>query len=220
MADFRIDVLIGGPAHTQQAPSYWRDIGEWTRPGLPERVFYQQREYVVGADRYFVWVHSSLNDAAVSELLAWYQISFRRELWSAQKELLQSSNEQAKNYAAAVTAVGFAALFALIAQLKDQLTPATLYASVGLLTLSVALFVGWEILGMVIRGRSGFSIAKALADGEAFHQKIAEHRERTSISMGRYEIAWYCVSGTSVFAGAACFIVLMSAMVHGFLLSL
>lgn len=219
MADHYISVLIGGPGHTQQAPEFWGDIGEWVRPGLEKRAFYQQREYVIGSDRYFVWVHSELHDGAVSELLTWFQVVYRRELVAAQKDLLTSSNEHAKSYTAAITAGGFAGLFALIAQLKDQLTPATLYASAGLLTTSIALFVGWEIVGMVIRGRSGFSIAKALNDPEQFHERIAAHKERTSLSMGRYEVAWYIVSGLSVLTGAACFVVLISAMVHGFILS-
>jgi hypothetical protein len=219
MADIHIGVLIGGPGHTQQAPGSWVDTGEWIRPDINHKVFYQRREYLVGADRYFVWAYSPLTDEAVFELLAWFQVTYRRELVTAQKELLSASNEQAKSYTAAVTAGGFAALFALLAQLKEQLTPATLYAAAGLLTVSVALFVGWEILGMFIRGQSGFSIARALNDPDSFHEKIAAHRERTSLSMGRYQIAWYVVSGSSVLAGTACFIILISAMVHGFLLN-
>lgn len=219
MAEFHIGVMIGGPGHTQQAPGFWVDFGEWRRPDLQERVFYQRREYQVGTDRYFVWVHTPLTDEAVFELLAWFQATYRRELVTAQKDLLSASNEQAKSYTAAITAGGFAALFALLAQLKEQLTPSTLYAAAGLLTVSVALFVGWEILGMFIRGQSGFSIARALKDPDSFHEKIAAHRERTSMSMGRYQIAWYVVSGSSVLAGTACFIILISAMVHGFLLS-
>lgn len=216
MANFHLSVLIGGPAHTQVVPESWEDIGEWIRPDLNERVFYQRREYLIGADRYFVWVHSLLTDAAVYELLTWFQVTYRRELVAAQKELLSASNEQAKSYTAAITAGGFAALFALLAQLKDQLTPATLYAAAGLLTVSVALFVGWEILGMFIRGKSGFAIARALNDPDKFQEAMDAHRARTSLSMGRYQTAWYVISGSSVLAGTACFLILISAMVHGF----
>ena len=219
MADFHISVLIGGPAHTQLAPGFWEGIGEWIRPDLEDRVFYQRREYQIGTDRYFVWVHSLLTDAAVFELLSWFQVTYRRELVAAQKELLSAANEQAKNYTAAITAGGFAALFALLAQLKDQLTPATLYAAAGLLTVSVALFVGWEILGMFIRGKSGFAIARAVNDPERFQEAMDAHRAKTSLSMGRYQTAWYVVSGSSVVAGTACFVILISAMVHGFWVS-
>lgn len=217
MGDFTFREIIGGAAHTQRAPEYWsQGIGKWFRPGMEEPEIYEMREYQLGNDRYFVWVHHSLGDATVFDLLAWAQVTQRRELLAAQKELLVLSGEQAKNYTAAIMAAGFAALFALITQLKSELTPATLFAACGLLTTSAALFVGWEVFGMFLRGRNAFALGRALKDPDNLSERIADHRERTAMALGFYQVAWMVVSGLSALAGALCFIVLISAMVHGF----
>lgn len=220
MTDYHLGELLGGPGHTQQAPYFWEDIGEWTRPDLSERVFYQRREYLVGADRYYVWVHAPLKEPLAYDIISWFQAVYRREQIAAQKELLASTNDFSKSYTAAIMAGGFAALFALLTQLKDQLTPATLFAAAGLLALSVALFVGWEIFGMFVRGYTGFAIARAVKDPAEFERKMAAHRSHIVAWAEKSQVAWYVISGSSALAGVLSFSILISAMFHGFILQM
>lgn len=217
--EVRLKYLIGGPAHGEVAPGYWQDIGEWLRPGQQDRVFYHERCYAYGADRYTVWVHMPLPDDDAAGLVYWHHVVMQGSLLAAQKELLSQTNEHAKVYTGVIMAGGYAGLFTLIAQLKDQLTSATLFAAAGLLAISVMLFVGWEVAGMIVRGLISFGTAKAVSDPAGFAQSIEDHRERTAALMRKMQIPWYIVSGTAIAAATACFIILISAMIDGFLSS-
>lgn len=138
-----------------------------------------------------------------------------RELLEAQKELLASSFSQAQAYTNVILAAGYAGFFAVWAFVKGELSRGAVLWSALLVTLSLAMFVAWEVFGMYMRSRMLIGIAQAVAQPERFEELMLSHRkaaQERSIVFGK---VWLFTVWGTVLTGAGAFCILLYAFVHG-----
>ena len=138
-----------------------------------------------------------------------------RELLDAQKELLAHTFSQAKAYTNVILVAGYAGVFAIWSFLKDDLTKATAFSSGLLISISLALFIAWEVYSMFFRSQSILGVARALEDPDRFEQLMLDYRTSEQERIIRYGRIWLIQLPLVVATGFGAIGVLVSAFVHG-----
>ena len=212
--DIRVPKLLGGVANGQDVPLDWQMISEWLVPGTDFKSYYEERAYFHGNDRFLVWTDVELpND--LFQAIIWHRETHRSELISSQKQFLHENNEAGKRYAEIITTIGFAGLFALWAQMKNEFNPTVSFISILLISISLILFVGWELFGMVFRSRINLATAKALHAPEAeVINLLSQNKEKMQLFVVRYSHAWGFVVAAAIFTGASSGIIMLAAIVY------
>ncbi|MGN6229475.1 MAG: hypothetical protein ACTHNM_18765 [Dyella sp.] len=138
-----------------------------------------------------------------------------REVLEAQKELLASSFSQAQAYTNVILAAGYAGFFGVWGFVRSELTRGTVFWSALLVTISLAMFVAWEILGMYMRSRTLIGIAQAVAQPERFEELMLEYKRTAQERSIRFGRLWLITVVGTVTTGFGAFCILLSAFVHG-----
>jgi hypothetical protein len=222
--DYTLTRLLGGIANGKDVPGDWEVISEWEEPGTGQKSVYEKRHFYDGGDRLNVWVAVDVPEPDFQAIMRWHREMYRGDLVAAQKDMLHESMAAATNYTNVIMVAGYAALFALWAQMSGQgvgkFTPATSFAAAICMSLSVLAFIGWEVFGMTLRSTVNLSIAKAVNDPSRFEEHMRSYREHMGSIARRFQHAWIIV--VSVAAGFAllAFAIMLSGLLHGAWLAL
>jgi len=215
MGERRISRLFGGLGHGEPVPSYWEEIAKWTRAGVDGETIYEERSYKFGDHTYFIWTEASVFDTVSRDIVYWFSRSMDQVSIDKQQELLNTSMDAASRYTNVIMLVGYAALFTLWAELRSSFTPITELSSAFFLATSVALFVGLEVMGMLVRSSRLQEIAKALNDPENYERRLAEYRSRTADLAKRLVPGQKLATWIAIGCAVAALLILMSAILHG-----
>lgn len=213
--DYTLKKLLGGIANGKDVPGDWELISEWVEPGTGISSIYGKRDFILGDDRFTVWVESTVPEPVFQAIMQWHREMYRGDLVEAQKDLLKESITAAISYTTIIMVVGYAALFAFWSFGEDRFTPATLFWSGILLAISVFVFVGFELAGMIIRARINLAIAEAVRNPAEFEMKMRTWREAQGSFVIRFQRVWIWTVGAAAGAAVLAFGVMLSAMVHG-----
>lgn len=222
--DYTLSRLLGGVANGKDVPGDWELISEWEEPGTGAKSIYEKRHFYDGGDRFNVWVAVDVPEPDFQAIMRWHREMYRGDLVSVQKDVLHESMAAATSYTNVIMVAGYAALFALWAQMSGtgpgKFTPLTSFAAAICMSVSVLAFIGWEIFGMTLRATVNNRIAQALNDAPRFEEHMHNYRERMSALALRFQHAW--VITVSVAAGSAllAFGIMLSGLLHGAWLAL
>lgn len=217
--DYTLTRLLGGIANGKDVPGDWELISEWDEPGTERKSIYEKRHFYHGGDRFTVWVAVEVPEPDFQAIMQWHREMYRGDLVAAQKDMLQESMSAATSYTNVIMVAGYAALFALWAQMSGhevgKFTPLTSLAAAVCMSLSVLAFIGWEIFGMTLRSTVNISIAKAVNDPPRFEEHMRGYRERMQGIARKFHSAWIIV--VSIAAGFAllAFGIMLSGLLHG-----
>ena len=123
---------------------------------------------------------------------------------------------KAKEYTNFVIVAGYAAFFALWSGIASDLTVRMRCVTVAMMAVSLIVFIGWEILTMVVRGRSAAAFNKISFDVEPnddFDTQWDLARAEAARIEHRYHALWPWFLGTSVVTGMAAAAVLAGAAI-------
>jgi len=120
----------------------------------------------------------------------------------------------AKEYTNVIMLAGYAALFALLTQVSE-LTPATKLSAAFFLTISVGIFVALEVLGIAMRQRAVFAMAKAIGDPDSLELQLMTFSERTGELARKIVPVQFVAMWGAVLSGLAAFAILISGLMHG-----
>ncbi|WP_394003180.1 hypothetical protein ACF3M1_01285 [Luteimonas sp. WGS1318] len=209
--------LLGGIAHGERIPEWFLDdIGEWDRAGVGANV-YELRRYQVDGVEYGVWADVAMGNAISEASALWFVRANADNAIDSQKEMLKESMAATEKYTQVVTAVGYAALFALFTQMADKVGTKTALAIAILLMVSVLCFVGIELFGMIVRSHSMKSVQRIVdGDPEQFFPAMERSRRQLATLMTRAMPYQFVVMYTAVACGLGSFVLMASAFVHGF----
>ena len=217
--EYTLSKLMGGVANGKDVPSDWDGISEWVEPGTGAKSIYEKRHFYYGGDRFDVWVAADVPEPDFLAIMWWHREMYRGDLVAAQKSLLHESISAATNYSNVILVVGYAGLFALLAQFSGtgsgKFTPATSFFAAIFLALSAMLFVGWEIFGMTLRSYANIKIAQSLNQPSQFEARIKAYRERMETFARRFVPYWVAVLAGAVIFAVISFGIMLSAMLHG-----
>lgn len=217
--DYTLTRLLGGIANGKDVPGDWQLISEWEEPGTGLKSIYEKRHFYDGGDRFNVWVEVNVPEPDFQAIMRWHREMYRGDLVAAKKDMLQESMSAATNYTNVIMVAGYAALFALWAQMSGQgvgkFTPLTSMTAAISLSLSVLAFIGWEIFGMILRSRVNLNIVRAINDPPRFEEHMRSYRERIGRFARKFQYAWITV--VSIAAGFAllAFGIMLSGLLHG-----
>ena len=122
----------------------------------------------------------------------------------AQKELIAHAFSQAHAYTNLVLSAGYAGFFAIWSFLTPELTKAEVFWSALLVSISLSVFILWEVYQSYYRSRSMLSLAKTVEHPSRFEEALEEHRrsERTRIvNLKNWWVASLVLSVVPAFAG-------------------
>ncbi|NJC50287.1 UNVERIFIED_ORG: hypothetical protein GGR78_003593 [Xanthomonas campestris] len=207
--------LFGGLGNGHDVPSDWEGRETWRPPGESFFTVYEQRAFWHGGDRIVVWTDIDMPEPMFKMAQWWHREMYRGDLVEAQRTLLRESMAAAASYTNVIMVAGYAALFAFWSQGKEWLTKATLLSSGVAIALSVFMFVGWEVFGMVIRSVANLSIAEAIRNPAEFERRMGVHRDKVGGFTERFRYVWVGVMLITVLSAAAGFLILLSGFVHG-----
>ena len=136
-----------------------------------------------------------------------------KDLYEAQKDLLESTFSKAMAYTNTVILAGYASFFGIWNFTKPQLTNNQILWSAVLMSVSLIAFVLFEIYGMFYRSKSLLGLANVVNNQETFNKKLLEHKEKEqtrSIVHGRI---WLFVFPVSVISGVSAAGILLWAFI-------
>ncbi len=222
--DHTLSKLMGGIANGKDVPGDWESISEWVEPGTGAKSVYEKRHFYQGSDRFNVWVAAGVLESDFLAIMHWHREMYRGDLVNAQKDLLRESMAAAASYTNVIMVVGYAALFALWAQMSGngsgKFTHLTSFASAIFLALSVSAFVGWEVFGMIFRSKINISLARAVNNPSEFESHMRDHKEKMASLMRYLQPAWAVVICLAAGTALIAFGIMLSALLHGAWLAL
>lgn len=137
--------------------------------------------------------------------LAWQARWFDKQVW-AQTEVLS----KARDYSNFIIVAGYAAFFGLWAGMAKDLPPSVRLAIGGLMTVSICGFIGWELVSMHQRMRSGARLAQTLTESrypvdfdERWDRALAQNSRGDLRLMGIWPWIYYPTCVTGLVAGLA-----------------
>jgi hypothetical protein len=209
--------LMGGIGHTHDVPKTWESGNEYdySLPGDPAYSTYTRRRFYRGDDVYYVWVNYDLEHEAFVAMMHWHTEMMLGGQIEAQKQILDTAMKAASNYTNVIMVVGYAAIFTLWSQSKDELTAATSFWVAIFLCLSVMAFIAWEVLGMVMRSMSLIKIARAVSDVNLYAERMRESTALQQEFTRRMFKPWVVVVTVAAGCGLLAFVIMLLAMMHG-----
>lgn len=222
--DYTLSKLMGGIANGKDVPGDWELVSAWVEPGTGTKSVYEKRHFYQGSDRFNVWVAVEVPEPDFLAIMHWHREMYRGDLVSAQKDVLRESMAAAASYTNVIMVAGYAALFALWAQMSGdgpgKFTHWTSFVAAIFLSLSVLAFVGWEIFGMIVRSKINIALARAVNNPHEFESNIRDHKEKMESLMRYLQPAWAVVISLATGGALIAFGIMLSALLHGAWLAL
>ncbi|MBV6786114.1 hypothetical protein ABFU65_11030 [Xanthomonas campestris pv. raphani] len=215
MAEIKTGKLFGGLGNGNDLPDHWIGQGVWKVPGSELFSIYAPRSFFHGVDRIVVWTDVEMPQDLFEGMQSWHREMYRGDLVEAQRTLVRESMAAAASYTNVIMVAGYAALFAFWSQGKDWLTKPTLLAAGISIAVSVALFVAWELFGMITRSALNLALANAVNRPNEFASRIAAHRDNVGALTERFRYVWFGVVGCAMGSAVLGFGILLSGFVHG-----
>jgi len=215
MGDFFYKKMLGGVANSGNAPTHW-DVDKISEVAVGDGTVhkYTNRPFSIDGNTYHVWVYSQIPDEQYWNIMQWHRSAFKDDLLVRNKEVLRESMTAAKEYTNVIMLAGYAALFALLTQVSE-LTPATKLSAAFFLTISVGIFVALEVLGIAMRQRAVFAMAKAIGDPDSLELQLMTFSERTGELARKIVPVQFVAMWGAVLSGLAAFAILISGLMHG-----
>ena len=136
-------------------------------------------------------------------------------LLEAQKELLSSTFGQAQAYTNVVLAAGYAGFFGIWSFVKDDLSPGTMFISAFLITISLGLFVLWEVIGMYARNQILTRLAAVVANDEKFTESLTAYKQQRQEQNIKLIPVWRVILAVTVSTAVVAYFILLVAFVNG-----
>ena len=135
----------------------------------------------------------------------------------AQKELLAFTFSQAQAYTNLIIVAGYAGFFALWNFVQDDITKTQLFWSGILITISLIVFVLWEVYGMFRRSRSLLEISEAVNKPNEFEELIRSHKQKESERAISYGRTWIAALSITVLTGFSAIGIMLWSFISGLL---
>lgn len=209
--------LMGGVGHAMDVPQSWQSGNEYeySLPGDTSVTTYTRRKFYKGDDVYYVWVNYDIDHEIFVSMMHWHTEVLLGGLVDAQKELLDVSMRAASNYTNVIMVVGYAAIFTLWTQTKEQLTVGTSFWVAIFLCASVLAFIAWEVFGMVMRSVVNIRMARVVADVSEYTQRLREAVAKQQEFGRKMYKPWVVTVSVAAGCGLAAFLIMLVAMMHG-----
>lgn len=133
------------------------------------------------------------------------------DFFEAQERLVTSTFDKAKTYSQVVLSVGYVGLFASWSFTKAFLTNTEVFLSATLATLSLLVFVLFEVITMFFTSWNLLALQQAVQDREHFKQILDAHELKSKKLNISYRRIWVICWGFSVITGVASAGILMGA---------
>ena len=131
-------------------------------------------------------------------------------------KIVSALYDKAAAYANLIMAAGYAAFFAVWANMKALMSPAQMRISALAMTVSLIIFVSWELTKMI---RTSLSLKKQLdlanSEGEEFAKKFAEHQKEQRAVNVKFLAVWPYVLGAAIVPAVIAAGVLLYAFIGG-----
>lgn len=135
------------------------------------------------------------------------------EIEKAQIRLVTATFDQAKAYAHVVLGIGYVSIFAAWGFTREYLTREQIFWSAFLASLSIFVFVLFEVFSMFVTSRTLLKLAEAVRNPARFHEVIAENERKDRALLQSYARSWILCWGFSVVTGVAAALILLGAFV-------
>lgn len=125
------------------------------------------------------------------------------------KEVSAHSYSQAKSYTNIVLAAGYAGLFALWSTFGEEFGDSVKLVSGLLIAFSLAIFLAWELVGMIVRHRMLIGMTRVLSSGEHFEGLLENQRVRERNTQVAVLRIWPYFLWPTVLSGFGAFFLLL-----------
>jgi hypothetical protein len=130
--------------------------------------------------------------------------------------VLSSLYDKAAAYTNLILAAGYAGFFAVWANVKVLMTPIELRISGLSMTLSLLVFVAWEITKMIYTSRSLTDLVKVSdADAQSIDQKLLEHEKHHRRINVRLLRVWVWILAATIIPAVIAVAVLLYVFISG-----
>lgn len=138
-----------------------------------------------------------------------------QDLLDAQKELISSSYSQAMAYTNLIIGAGYAGFFATWAFTRHLLSDLLVLWSALLISISLIVFVGFEVYKMFYISRDNLELGEAVSDPENFEMLIMQFHQKQQTRVISFGKIWARSFGIIVVTGFAVAGLLMTSFIFG-----
>lgn len=135
------------------------------------------------------------------------------EIFEAQERLMSSLFDQAKAYSQVVLGIGYVSIFASWAFTKDFLSKNEVFWSALLVSLSIFVFVIFEVLSMFLTSRTLLGVAEAVQNPAQFSAILEKRRKADAKLFKGYARSWVWCWAFSVLTGVGSAFILLGAFI-------
>ncbi len=135
------------------------------------------------------------------------------QLAAAQEKLLTATFDQAKAYSQIVLGIGYVSIFAAWSFTREFLTRDQILWSALLASLSIFVFVLFEVLSMFVSSKTLLVVAEAASRPQEFNSILLSHQAGQMRLMSIYARCWAWCWGFSFLTGVSSALILLGAFV-------